>query len=51
LEPTKVTKTWEAIVNEIYAYSDPFGHIGLVDLNGLSGYYSANITEADAKLT
>ena len=34
---------------EIYKESDPHGHIGFKDDNGVSSYYSGNVTKDDIK--
>jgi len=40
---------WARIKREVYSEQDPHQHIGFVDKNGVSSYYSANVTSEDAK--
>lgn len=35
---------------EVYSYQNPYGSIGLIDQQGLSGYYSGNMSEAEVTL-
>jgi len=39
----------DKIFPEIYKESDPHGHIGFKDDNGVSSYYSGNVTKEDIK--
>ena len=39
---------WARISREVYTEEDPHQHIGFPDKNGVTGYYSANVTSEDA---
>ena len=36
-------------MKEVYAEEDPLGHIGFKEDNGVSSYYSSNVTKDDIK--
>ena len=40
---------WNRISREVYKETDPHQHIGFPDQNGVTSYYSANVTSDDAK--
>ena len=40
---------WARIEREVYTEEDPHQHIGFPDKNGVTSYYSANVTSDDAK--
>ena len=39
---------WARISHEVYSEDDPHQHIGFPDKNGVTGYYSSNVTSEDA---
>mmetsp|Transcript_14278 Transcript_14278/g.17970 ORF Transcript_14278/g.17970 Transcript_14278/m.17970 type:complete len:209 (-) Transcript_14278:1518-2144(-) len=41
---------WSRISREVYSEQDPHQHIGFPDKNGVTSYYSANVTSEDASL-
>jgi len=40
---------WTRIKHEVYSEADPHQHIGFPDKNGVTSYYSSNITSTDAE--
>lgn len=40
---------WGRISHEVYSEEDPHQHIGFPDKDGVTSYYSANVTTEDAK--
>jgi len=44
-----VTSVWDSIKKEVYEYEAPYYEIGFRDNDGLSSYYSSNITRKDAE--
>lgn len=40
---------WSRISHEVYTEEDPHQHIGFPDSNGVTSYYSSNVTSDDAK--
>lgn len=45
-----MSNIWEKINYEVYTEKDPHQHIGFPDKNGVTSYYSYNVTSADAEL-
>ncbi|KRX08351.1 hypothetical protein PPERSA_03345 [Pseudocohnilembus persalinus] len=46
----KLKEIWHDIKFEIYSFHNPYYQIEMKDNNGVSGYYSSNITKAEAEL-
>ena len=44
-----IDEIWNRIGREVYTEDDPHQKIGFPDKNGVTGYYSANVTADDAK--
>lgn len=47
-EKEKFDLIWEEINFEVYEFNNPFKIIEMIDSNGLSSYYSSNITKKEA---